>query len=194
MGRFILIRIHSRNSTLSGTEKSAFATGQTVIKFLFGFLLVCHLLSCSKEIDIESSTPASEYDSAFLSGYYDLFCSMLKKTPGYFPPQAARAYGYMGIAQHEAIVHGIGSHYSLSGQLNQLEKYMISKPIDGFEYHWAIASNAASAQMFRRLFEKRMMAEDRASIDQYEESIHAQLSQQTNVSVSERSRAGQDNR
>jgi hypothetical protein len=86
-------------------------------------------------------------------------------------------------------VHGIDENYSLAGQLNQLERNLISKPIDGLTYHWAIASNAASAQIFRRLFEKRMMAEDRESLDQYEESIHTQLGQQTDVSVSERSKA-----
>jgi hypothetical protein len=156
---------------------------------VFSLLLITLFFSCSKEIEIQTSKQTSSYDAEFILGYYDLLCSTIRKTPGYFPPQASRAYGYIGIAQYEAVVHGIDGQYSLSGQLTQLEPSMIPKPAEGLEYNWAIASNAATAQMFRRLFEKRMMAEDKAIIDQYEDKIHKELSAAVEFSIVERSKA-----
>lgn len=159
-----------------------------VKSFVYFTFLLSFFASCSKEIDRQDSKQTSSYDAEFIIGYYDLLCSTIRKTPGYFPPQAARAYGYIGLAQYEAVIHGIGAQYSLGGQLTQLDDSMIPAPAEGLEYNWAIASNAATAQMFRRLFEKRMMAEDRVAIDQYEEKIHQQLSEGEESGIIERSR------
>ncbi|MBK8372728.1 MAG: hypothetical protein IPL20_15570 [Saprospiraceae bacterium] len=63
-----------------------------------------------------------------------------KNYPGIFPPQAARAYGYIGLAQYEAVVHGIKNAQSLQNQLNGFSTYKLPVPESGKEYNWALAS------------------------------------------------------
>lgn len=164
-----------------------FSFGRYCVYVIF-VLIITTVFSCTKDVEIQSSDDASLYDAEFLYDYYDVLCSQIRKTQGFFPPQAARAYGYVGLAQYEAAVHGIDPAYSLAGQLNQFEKSRLTPPLEGLEYHWAIASNAATSEMIRMMFEKRMSPEDRAVIDGMEDNIHRQLSQKTKLTVSERSR------
>jgi hypothetical protein len=151
-------------------------------------LFIIAISSCTRDVEIQPSDDASSYDADFLYDYYDVLCSQIQKTAGFFPPQAARAYGYVGLAQYEAVIHGIDPLYSLAGQLNEFEKSRITPPMEGLEYHWAIASNAATAEMIRMMFEKRMSPEDRALIGGMENNIHEKLAVETKLTVSERSR------
>jgi hypothetical protein len=77
-------------------------------------------------------------------------CTITKSTAGFYGPQTARAYGYVGIAGYEAVVHGIAGARSLSGQLNGLPQ--LPQPDPGLEYNWGISANTAVAQMMRDMF------------------------------------------
>lgn len=62
---------------------------------------------------------------------------------GFFPPTAARAYGYAGIALYEGAVHGMANGESLGGRLNGLPE--LPQPDPDAVYDWAAVANAAAA-------------------------------------------------
>src|ERR1700758_2025085 len=99
-------------------------------------ILISFITSCRKDNNkiLPNLSPATRnYSSAQLSSYYTLMCKITKATPGFFPTQAARAYGYVGIATYESVVHGIPGALSLYGQVNGLTK--IPAPNSALEYN-----------------------------------------------------------
>lgn len=134
-----------------------------------------------------SSKPTSSYSGKFVRDYFDLVCRIVKETSGFFPPQAARAYGFIGLSAYEAVVHGIKGGVSLDGQLNGWSESALPTPDPNLEYNWAIASNAALAEIMRKMVELRASAENIQRIDDREASNHAQLSAGTPAPVAVRS-------
>ncbi|MGZ5133786.1 MAG: vanadium-dependent haloperoxidase, partial [Flavitalea sp.] len=63
---------------------------------------------------------------------------------------ADRCLAYCGIATYEAVVPGMPSYRSLSGQLTDFPQMPATEP--GKAYHWAASANAALAEMNRKLF------------------------------------------
>lgn len=65
------------------------------------------------------------------------------------PPEAARAYGYLGVALYEAVVKGLPAQRSLAGQLNGWQG------APGFElgkaYDWPLVANGALAGVAHNL-------------------------------------------
>jgi hypothetical protein len=145
--------------------------------------------SCHKDNSVTPnkglSASTRSYSSAQLRNYFSLMCTVTKSTKGFFPTQAARAYGYVGLAAYEAVVNGIPGALSLSGQVNGLSG--VPKPTTGAEYNWAIASNAAVSQMMRYMFDVNLSAANRASIDSSETTNLAALSTGVNAEVISRS-------
>ncbi|MDB5112187.1 MAG: PA-phosphatase [Mucilaginibacter sp.] len=152
--------------------------------------------SCKKDVNINnngnqflSSKPAKSFDGAFIRSYYDLTCKIVKGTPGFFPPQASRAYAYISIASYESAVPGISSSGSLAGQLNGLSAGSLPKPVDGQEYNWAISSNAATSEMIRRMFEINITKDNATAIDNLETQNKSSLSAGVSNDVITRSEA-----
>lgn len=65
-----------------------------------------------------------------------------------FPPVAARAYGYAGVALWEAVAPGVPGGRSLAGQLNGL----ITVPQPRHELHWPSVANAALARLMSSFY------------------------------------------
>jgi hypothetical protein len=63
---------------------------------------------------------------------------------------ANRWMAYCGVALYEAVVPGMPSYQSLSGQLNEMPGMPEAEP--GKSYHWPSCANAALAEMSRKLF------------------------------------------
>jgi hypothetical protein len=146
--------------------------------------------SCHKDNPVtpnikEVSAATRSYSSAQLRNYFSLMCTVTKSTKGFFPTQAARAYGYVGLAAYEAVVNGIPGAMSLSGQVNGLSG--VPKPTTGATYNWAIASNAAVSQTMRYMFDVNLSAANRATIDSTETANLAALSTGVNADVISRS-------
>src|SRR5690349_11949272 len=92
-------------------------------KFLSSLLLVgLILIGCNKQDSFNSipigmpedqsaagkqSLHTDKYSGEYVRNYFTLICRISKSTKGFFPPQVARAYGYVGIANYEAVVRGI---------------------------------------------------------------------------------------
>lgn len=55
-----------------------------------------------------------------IDGWYRLVLELVRHTPTYSPPVAARAFGYLGVTAWEATVAALPGHRTLAGQLNGL--------------------------------------------------------------------------
>ena len=53
-----------------------------------------------------------------IDGWYRLVLELVRHTPTYSPPVAARAFGYLGVTAWEATVVAFPTHNTLAGQLN----------------------------------------------------------------------------
>jgi len=124
--------------------------------FLFLSLIVA---ACNKEeqapapentIAVTDLSARTHADAAIPVSWYQLEFKLIKETPGFTPPVAARALAYTGIALHEAVVWSDRNGHSLSGQLNGL--YNVPRPERGKRYNWEIAANSAMADIITRLY------------------------------------------
>lgn len=150
------------------------------------------IISCHKQDvpapplpPVGKSKATNTYPSDFINDYFGLMCKVSKATPGFFPPQVSRAYGYVGVAAYEAVVGGIANAHSLAGQLNGLSS--LPKPATDVEYNWAISSNTAIAEMMRKMFDKKLSDANRSSVDSMENVTLATLSSGINADVVSRS-------
>ena len=82
--------------------------------------------------------------------WFDFSRELIRTTPGFSPPVASRALGYMGVALYESVVHGMPGRQSLAMRLNDLTP--LPRPLAGAEYHWPSAANAALADVCRALW------------------------------------------
>ena len=135
----------------------------------------------------QDSQPTRNYDGTFLQDYFFLNCRITQTTDGFLPTQSSRAYGYIGLAAYESVVHGIGSEFSLAGQINGLGPDDLPTPVIEMEYNWALACNAATAHMMRRMYEARIIEENARRIDQMEYKNRVILSENVPEEVVKRS-------
>ena len=165
---------------------------------------VIFLSSCRKE-DVSSEYPditshakavasrsnqgssAESYDAAFARSFFDLTCKIIKSTPGFFPPQASRAYGYICLALYEATAPGIGKGYTLAGQLNGLAANALPRADKNEKYNWGIAANAALSEMNQRMFEININPANLKAIVELENKNKALLSNQVSADIVSRS-------
>ena len=134
------------------------------------FFVTVLIISCRKDnnnVNPGSVSPAARtYASDQIRNYFSLMCTITKSTPGFYPTQSARAYGYIGIAAYESVRNGIPGAMSLYGQVNGLTAIPATNSTLG--YNWAISSNAAVAQMMRDMFGTSLSATLTNTIDSTE--------------------------
>lgn len=97
-----------------------------------------------------AQSDANTYDASVPNHYFDFSLKLVKETPGFSPPVAARAFGYMGLALYESVVPGIPSHRTMDGILYELTN--VTLPDQGAEYHWPTVANNALALVIDSLF------------------------------------------
>ena len=109
------------------------------MKKLFYFIVSLVFFAGCTGTEIEPSKPneVSNYSADFLREWFKLECRIVKETPGFLPPQASRAFGYVGITAYEAAYSGIPSAKPLAGQLNRLipADMPVAIPLNGL-YLW----------------------------------------------------------
>ncbi len=111
---------------------------------------------------------ADTYSAAVSTEWTSLALSLTQQTPGFSPPVAARAFGYLGLALYESIVPGMPGYTSLAGQLNELNSLPVAQPDEPL--HWPTVANASMAMMTRMMF-SNATAENKGRIDQLERSL-----------------------
>jgi hypothetical protein len=93
--------------------------------------------------------PATQYGAQVPAAWFELALEFVRSTPGFSPPVASRAFGYAGVALHEAIVPGLPGGTSFAGRLRGLT--IVDRPADR-AYHWPTVANSALASILRALF------------------------------------------
>jgi membrane-associated phospholipid phosphatase len=120
--------------------------------------LILVLAACSKEeqAPLPDTIATADLLSTNHSGaavpvsWYQFQFKLIRETPGFSPPVAARALAYTGIALHEAIVWADHNGYSLNGQLNGL--YNVPRPERYKKYNWAIVANTALRNITEKMY------------------------------------------
>ncbi|MEY2860223.1 MAG: hypothetical protein RL392_681 [Pseudomonadota bacterium] len=118
--------------------------------------------------------PASAYSSGVVYDWFALAFQLIQQTPGFSPPVAARAMGYMGLSLYESVVPGMPGYQSLAGQLNDLSSLPWAQPDEPL--HWPTVANASLATMVRMMF-PTASAENKARIDVLERSLPLKYTQ-----------------
>lgn len=136
------------------------------------------LSGCDKSLtepsDAHASIAAHEHGGEVAREWFKLLCRVVKTTDGYYPPMAARAFGYMGVALYQTVQPGMAESASLAGQLNQLSADKLPKTDPTKSYNWGIAANAAMAQTMRNFF-VNLRPKDRNSLDSLESYMNKVL-------------------
>lgn len=97
------------------------------------------------------SAPASNYESTVASDWLDMHLFLIKSTPGFTPPVAARALGYHSLALYESVVYGMKNYNTLNGQLNGLTGLTIADT-SGKEYNWPMVASTAQYTVLKELY------------------------------------------
>jgi membrane-associated phospholipid phosphatase len=107
-------------------------------------------------------------DSAVATAWSDLLLELVRSSPGFTPPVAARTMGYLGVTLWEAVAPGTPGGVSLATQLNAMPA--LPRPATDAVYDWRLVANSAAAGVLRRLFADAG-ATPRMSIDGLEASL-----------------------
>ena len=116
--------------------------------------------------------PAADFSGAVATEWFQLALLLTQQTPGFSPPVAARALGYLGLALYESVVPGMPQNISLAGQLNELSSLPWAQPDEPL--HWPTVANAALATMTRMMF-PTATPENKQRIDLLERSLPLKL-------------------
>ena len=93
---------------------------------------------------------ADAHRSDLATDWFDLYQTLVRETPGFSPPVAARAFAYAGVALYEAVVPALPGYRSLAGTLAGLAQLPAPDPAGVYPPEVA---NAALAALTRELFE-----------------------------------------
>ncbi len=130
--------------------------------------------SLNSSTALAAAKPASAYSSGVAYDWMYLDLQLIQQTPGFSPPVAARALGYLGLALYESVVPGMSGYQSLAGQLNELSSLPWAQPDEPL--HWPTVANAALATMTRMMF-SNASAENKARIDTLERGLPLKYTQ-----------------
>ena len=123
---------------------------------------------------LAAAKPARAYSSGVAYDWMYLDLQLIQQTPGFSPPVAARALGYLGLALYESVVPGMSGYQSLAGQLNELSSLPWAQPDEPL--HWPTVANAALATMTRMMF-SNASAENKARIETLERGLPLKYTQ-----------------
>ncbi|CAH0997844.1 hypothetical protein EMA8858_03978 [Emticicia aquatica] len=134
------------------------------------------MISSCKDKSTEEPTPVavskatSEFSADIATRWTDLQLYLIKSTPGYAPPVAARTLAYTSLALYESVVYGMKDNQSLVGQLKGLSS--LPKPDLSKEYNWGLAANAALSTLVVEMYATTNDANKRA-IDSLRRNIES---------------------
>lgn len=127
---------------------------------------------------------AKDFGAEVPLGWYRLFEEIDRHAPGYRPPAAARALGYIGLAAYEAAVPGMPRQ-------NSFKHYFVGLSLPNAEggdgrYYWPAAVNAAYYTAFKRFY-PHIQASHMGKIAQLHKNFEAQFAGAASAEVLERS-------
>jgi len=104
--------------------------------------------------------------------------------PGTPAGDPARILSYGGVALYEAVVNGMPSYQTLSGQLNEFPVMPQTTP--GLAYHWAASANAAFAYIAKSLL-PNATALNKGSMDSLEKALNTAFTNEVGTEEVQRS-------
>jgi hypothetical protein len=104
--------------------------------------------------------------------------------PGTPAGDPARILSYGGVALYEAVVNGMPSYQTLSGQLNEFPVMPQTTP--GLAYHWAASANAAFAYIAKSLL-PNATALNKGSMDSLENALNTAFTNEAGTEEVQRS-------
>ena len=120
-----------------------------------------------------ATATADEVDARLATSWFEFYLTLVRETPGFSPPVAARAFAYAGLTLYESLVDAIPGYETYGGRLPDLPP--LPRPHAGGVHPPAVA-NAALAAIARELFvnarSTNVMALDRLEAEWSE--VHAQ--------------------
>jgi hypothetical protein len=117
---------------------------------------------------LPAAPDTSAYSASVATEWFQLALVLVQQTPGFSPPVASRALGYLGLTAYESVLPGMPQNSSLAGQLNELSSLPWAQPDEPL--HWPTVANAALATMTRMMFGNASV-ENKARIDALERSL-----------------------
>lgn len=145
-----------------------------VLAMVASFATLQSPISMAQPAQAGVAKPANAYSSGVVYDWFFLAFQLIQQTPGFSPPVASRALGYMGLTLYESVVPGMPGYQSLAGQLNELSSLPWAQPDEPL--HWPTVANAAMATMTRMMF-SNASAENKARIDTLERSLPLKYTQ-----------------
>src|SRR5271165_3691574 len=121
-----------------------------------------------------------------LRDWYKLTLALVRHTPTYSPPVAARTFAYLGVAAFEATASGEAGLQTLAGQLNGLKP--LPQRAAGEAYDEAMVLDAALAAVVGNLFGNTGPTGQRA-MAALEDKLHVEVSTALPADVAARSEA-----
>ncbi len=158
------------------------------------FLVLCCfvvLICCKKEDrdhDYGDRTSTKNYPSDVLKEWIKLDLQLLRSNDAKLNNFVMmHHWAYSSIALYEAIVPGMPSYQSLSGQLNEMPA--MPRIEHGKTYHWPTCANAALAAMTRNFYLDSITQGGKDSITLLEASLNTAYQTQVSTATFERSKA-----
>jgi PAP2 superfamily len=139
-----------------------------MLKLLLTGVFITYYAIFSIAQTLPSAKPAEAYSHAVVTEWMSLALSITQQTPGFSPPVAARALGYLGLTAYESVVAGMPGYNTLAGQLNELSSLPLTQPDEPL--HWPTVANASLATMTRMMF-SNASPDNKARIDRLERSL-----------------------
>ena len=127
---------------------------------------------------------AKTFSSEVPIKWLDMQLRVNRVPPGTPGGDLGRILSYAGVALYEAVVNGMPSYQTLSGQLNELPT--MPKTLPGVSYHWAASANAALAYISKSLL-PNATAVNKASMDSLENALNASFQTEADASELKRS-------
>jgi len=121
-----------------------------------------------------------------LRDWYKLALALVRHTPTYSPPVAARALGYIGITSFEVVASGHAEMRTLAGQLNGLQPAP-QRAADQI-YDDTVALDSALAALMQNLFSNTGPTGQRA-MAALEDKLHGEIGASAPADVAARSEA-----
>lgn len=126
---------------------------KVIISLLFAFSFFISCKNQSDPIDPVITNPspiASTFDGELASDWLKIHLDLIKTTPGFTPPVAARSLGYASLALYESVVNGMPGYSSMKGQLNGLG--MVPLADTSKIYNWGLVASVAQYTLLTQFF------------------------------------------
>ena len=165
---------------------------------LFIGFAVLFLLGCKKQTAVEelqspqvqkSDKPGhlkqtKTFSSEVPIKWLQMLLRVNQVPPGTPAGDPARILSYGGVALYEAVVNGMPSYQTLSGQLNEFP--VMPQTTAGLAYHWAASANSAFAYIAKSLL-PNATALNKGSMDSLENALNTAFANEVGTEEVQRS-------